>query len=89
MVTTVNSRKYVILVDGKVCGWPIRHCSRGGWCRTVRIGAEKRSLIRFREKGGKETEIPVHHKLEELLDRGTWRCRVLQIGQTHHPFRLR
>jgi integrase/recombinase XerD len=29
----------------------------------------KRSLIRFREKGGKETEIPVHHKLEELLDR--------------------
>jgi hypothetical protein len=29
----------------------------------------KRSLIRFREKGGKETEIPVHHKLEEVLDR--------------------
>jgi integrase/recombinase XerD len=29
----------------------------------------KRSLIRFREKGGKEKEIPVHHKLEELLDR--------------------
>jgi integrase/recombinase XerD len=28
----------------------------------------KRSLIPFREKGGKETEIPVHHKLEELLD---------------------
>ena len=26
----------------------------------------KRSLIRFREKGGKE--IPVHHKLEEYLD---------------------
>ncbi len=25
----------------------------------------KRSLIRFREKGGKEKEIPVHHKLEE------------------------
>ena len=29
----------------------------------------KRSMIRFSEKGGKETEIPVHHKLEELLDR--------------------
>jgi integrase/recombinase XerD len=28
----------------------------------------KRSMIRFSEKGGKETEIPVHHKLEELLD---------------------
>jgi site-specific recombinase XerD len=28
----------------------------------------KRSLIRFKEKGGKEKEIPVHHKLEELLD---------------------
>ena len=28
----------------------------------------KRSLIRFREKGGKEKEIPVHHKLEEYLD---------------------
>jgi integrase/recombinase XerD len=29
----------------------------------------KRAMIRFREKGGKETEVPVHHKLEELLDR--------------------
>ena len=28
----------------------------------------KRSMIRFSEKGGKETKIPVHHKLEELLD---------------------
>jgi integrase/recombinase XerD len=28
----------------------------------------KRSLIQFKEKGGKEKEIPVHHKLEELLD---------------------
>ena len=28
----------------------------------------KRSMIRLSEKGGKETEIPVHHKLEELLD---------------------
>jgi integrase/recombinase XerD len=27
-----------------------------------------RSLIRFREKGGKEKEIPIHHKLEEYLD---------------------
>jgi site-specific recombinase XerC len=25
-------------------------------------------LIRFKEKGGKEKEIPVHHKLEEVLD---------------------
>ena len=28
----------------------------------------KRSIDRFSEKGGKETEIPFHHKLEELLD---------------------
>jgi site-specific recombinase XerD len=28
----------------------------------------KRAVIRFREKGGKEKEIPVHHKLEEYLD---------------------
>ncbi len=28
----------------------------------------KRSVIRFREKGGKEKEIPVHHELEEYLD---------------------
>ena len=28
----------------------------------------KRFFIRFREKGGKEKELPVHHKLEELLD---------------------
>jgi len=28
----------------------------------------KRFLFRFKEKGGKEKELPVHHKLEELLD---------------------
>jgi hypothetical protein len=28
----------------------------------------KRSIIRFGEKGGRETDIPVHHKLEELFD---------------------
>lgn len=26
----------------------------------------KRYLLRFKEKGGKEKELPVHHKLEEL-----------------------
>jgi site-specific recombinase XerD len=29
----------------------------------------KRSILRFREKGGKEKEISVHHKLESILDR--------------------
>jgi integrase/recombinase XerD len=28
----------------------------------------KRSVLRFREKGGKEKELPVHHRLEEFLD---------------------
>jgi integrase len=28
----------------------------------------KRFLLLFKEKGGKEKELPVHHKLEELLD---------------------
>jgi len=28
----------------------------------------KRFLLRFREKGGKEKELPAHHKLEELVD---------------------
>ena len=28
----------------------------------------RRALIRFKEKGGKEKDIPVHHKLEEILD---------------------
>jgi integrase len=28
----------------------------------------KRFLLRFKEKGGKEKELPVHHKLKELLD---------------------
>ena len=28
----------------------------------------KRYLLRFKEKGGKEKELPVHHKLEEILD---------------------
>jgi len=28
----------------------------------------KRFLLRFKDKGGKEKELPVHHKLEELLD---------------------
>src|ERR1700758_1149317 len=31
----------------------------------------KRFLLRFREKGGKEKELPVHHKLEELIDQAT------------------
>jgi integrase len=30
--------------------------------------AGKRFLLRFKEKGGKEKELPVHHKLEELVD---------------------
>jgi site-specific recombinase XerC len=29
----------------------------------------KRSVLRFSEKGGKEKEIPVHHRLEAILDR--------------------
>src|SRR5438105_8492832 len=49
-------------------------------CTFARIGAVvnlkvedyypsgKRFLLRFKEKGGKEKELPVHHKLEELLD---------------------
>jgi integrase/recombinase XerD len=28
----------------------------------------KRFLLRFKEKGGKEKELPLPHKLEELLD---------------------
>jgi hypothetical protein len=28
----------------------------------------KRFLLRLKEKRGKEKELPVHHKLEELLD---------------------
>jgi hypothetical protein len=28
----------------------------------------KRWMIRFREKGGKEKELPVHHQLEQVLD---------------------
>jgi integrase/recombinase XerD len=47
----------------------------------------RRSMILFREKGGKETEIPAQHKLEELLD-SIWRYRVLQIGQPLPFFRL-
>ena len=30
--------------------------------------SRKRFLLRFKEKGGKEKELPVHHKLEEILD---------------------
>ena len=26
-------------------------------------------MLRFKEKGGKEKELPVHNKLEETLDR--------------------
>ena len=28
----------------------------------------KRFLLRFKEKGDKEKDLPVRHKLEELLD---------------------
>ena len=39
-------------------------------CRNPRdyYPSGKRFLLRFREKGGKEKDLPVHHKLEELLD---------------------
>jgi hypothetical protein len=33
--------------------------------------SRKRFLIRFKEKGGTEKELPVHHKQEELLDAST------------------
>ena len=33
----------------------------------------KRFLLRFKEKGGKEKELPVHHKLEEILDQYRFR----------------
>src|ERR1700751_3368675 len=36
--------------------------------RCPRNPSGKRFLLRFKEKGGKEKELPVHHKLEELLD---------------------
>src|SRR5208282_2280349 len=32
------------------------------------LSFRERFLLRFKEKGGKEKELPVHHKLEELLD---------------------
>jgi hypothetical protein len=38
----------------------------GGGSKTIiRLG---NGFLRFKEKGGKEKELPVHHKLEELLD---------------------
>jgi integrase/recombinase XerD len=40
----------------------------------------KRSLIRFKEKGGKEKEIPAHHKLEEILDE-----YLEKSGLKNHP----
>jgi integrase len=44
----------------------------------------KRFLLRFKEKGGKEKELPVHHKLEELLDQylkqAVWR-RSRKLGK--------
>ena len=58
----------------------------------------KRFLLRFKEKGGKEKDLPVHHKLEELLDEylkatGLGRrarfsfvpCRLGQNGQNVAP----
>jgi hypothetical protein len=38
------------------------------WRKAHSRAKAKRSLIRFKEKGGKEKELPVHHKLEEILD---------------------
>jgi hypothetical protein len=39
-------------------------------CRDLKVedyySSGKRFLLRFKEKGGKEKELPVHHKLEEL-----------------------
>jgi len=46
-------------------------CERAGYQELEDIEpipSGKRFLLRFKEKGGKEKELPVHHKLEELLD---------------------
>lgn len=44
----------------------------------------KRFLLRFKEKGGKEKELPVHHKLEELLDEYLKATGLDKSG--NHPF---
>src|ERR1700751_3657543 len=55
-----------------VCAQPGRHplkpTLKGYFYTNLGGTLGKRFLLRFKEKGGKEKELPVHHKLEELLD---------------------
>jgi hypothetical protein len=43
--------------------WVAAICNSNLTCSSV-----KRFLLRFKEKGSKEKELPVYHKLEELPD---------------------
>jgi hypothetical protein len=61
-------------VTGTRRSWPTLAytCSRIGAAVNLQIQDYFRngtqSFLRFRTKGGKEKEMPVHHKLEEILD---------------------
>jgi integrase/recombinase XerD len=48
----------------------------------------KRFLLSFKEKGGKEKELPVHHKLEELLDQYLKASGLEQERRALHYSRL-
>jgi len=46
----------------------------------------KRFLLRFKEKGGKEKELPVHHKLEELREHFIFACVSMRHNRLFDPF---
>jgi site-specific recombinase XerD len=72
LLKTIEPSTHVGLRDRAVLGTLAYTFARIG--AVVRLKVEdyypagKRFLLRFKEKGGKEKTLPVHHKLEEVLD---------------------
>src|ERR1700726_4368793 len=72
LLNTVETSTHTGLRDRALLGVLAYTFARIGAVVNLRVEdyypSGKRFLLRFKEKGGKEKELPVHHKLEELID---------------------
>ena len=72
LLDTIETSTHTGLRDRALLGVLAYTFARIGAVVTLKVEdyypSGKRFLLRFKEKGGKEKELPVHHKLEELLD---------------------
>jgi site-specific recombinase XerD len=72
LLGAIETSTHIGLRDRALLGTLAYSFARIGAVVNLKVGdyypSGKRFLLRFKEKGGKEKDLPVHHKLEELLD---------------------